>query len=81
MRSKRGNKKLSDFVDGVSQEQFLFLLAFFTLGILVFLLTPMIQKSHQDALKREDIRKKREVLPSVQMQIGVLTGARYSSPN
>lgn len=81
MRLTRSKRKISDLVDGVSQEQFLFLLAFFSLGILVFLLTPVFQKSHQDALKREDIRKKRELLPSVQMQTGVLTGARQLSPN
>ena len=81
MRVTRSKMKLSDLVDGVSQEQFLFLLAFFSLGILVFLLTPMIQKSHQDALKREDLRKRRKLLPSVQMQTGVLTGARHLSPN
>ena len=77
MRLTISNKKLSNFVDGVSQESILFLIALFFVGFLVFLLTPVIQKSHQDALKREDIRKKRELLPSVQMQTGVLTGARY----
>jgi len=73
--------KMSDFVNGVSQDQFLFLLAFFVLGISVFLFIPMFLKSHQNALKREDLRKKRELLPSVQMQTGVLTGARPLNPN
>ena len=49
--------KLSNFVNGVSQENFIFLLYFILIGVVVFSLTPFLVEHHEQALARDEFRK------------------------
>lgn len=50
-------QRLSNFVDGVSQEHFLTLLAFVSIGLAVVMITPRLLAHHRRSVARNEWRK------------------------
>ena len=64
MYSKTNSKnKLSNFVNGVSQEYFIFLLYFLFIGVSVFVITPLLVSNHTRALTRNEWKKTQKSMP------------------
>lgn len=54
--------RLSNFVDGVSHENIMLLLAFIFTGITVFIITPYLVKNHEREVARNEWNKKQKLL-------------------
>jgi hypothetical protein len=63
IRRATSKSKLSNFVNGVSQENFLFLLYFLFTGVFVFVVTPFFVENHKRAVARNEWRKTQKSLP------------------
>ncbi len=63
IRKTNSKTKLSNFVNGVSQENFIFLLAFIFVGMSVFVMIPFMVEHHKLALSRNEWRKKQKIAP------------------
>lgn len=63
IRQTNSKTKLSNFVNGVSQENFIFLLYFILIGVVVFSLTPFLVEHHEQALARDEFRKTQKKVP------------------
>ena len=63
LRKTYSKTKLSNFVNGVSQENFIFLLSFLFIGVVVFSLTPTLVENHRQALARDEFRKTQTYVP------------------
>lgn len=64
MITKTNSKnKLSNFVNGVSQENFIFLLSFLFIGASVFVVTPYLVENHERAVAYNEFRKTQKSIP------------------
>uniref|UniRef100_A0A6C0IXZ8 Uncharacterized protein n=1 Tax=viral metagenome TaxID=1070528 RepID=A0A6C0IXZ8_9ZZZZ len=63
IRKTNSKIKLSNFVNGVSQENFIFLVSFLFIGASVFLITPFLVNNHKRAVARNEWRKTQESIP------------------
>ena len=63
IRGANSKAKLSNLVNGVSQENFVFLLSFLFIGVVVFSLTPVLVENHRQALSRDEFRKAQTYAP------------------
>lgn len=59
--SKTSSKtKLSNFVNGVSEEKFILFVSLLTTGILVYMFIPFMVQNHSAAVARDEWRKKQK---------------------
>jgi len=65
-------------VNGVSQENFIFLLSFLFIGVAVFLITPFLVDNHKQAVARNEWRKTQESIP-LSFRSGIPTNTRSLS--
>ena len=63
IKKTNSKTKLSNFVNGVSEENFIFLIGFLFTGVLIFIMTPLLVKSHEQALARDEWRKTQKSVP------------------
>lgn len=63
IKKTNSKTKLSNFVNGVSQDNFIFLLSFIFVGVLVFVTTPFLVENHKRALSRNEWRKEQKKSP------------------
>ena len=63
IKMNKSKTKLSNFVNGVSQEKFFFLLYFVFIGVIVFILTPFLVNNHKRAVAKNEFKKSQESLP------------------
>ena len=63
IRKTISKNKLSNFVDGVSQENFTILLAFIFIGIIVFVTTPFMVENHAREVASNEQRKTQKSAP------------------
>ena len=63
IRKTNSKTKLSNFVNGVSQENFIFLLSFLFIGVSVFMITPFLVDNHKRAVARNEWIKTQKSIP------------------
>lgn len=78
IRKTNSKTKLSNFVNGVSQENFIFLLSFLFIGVVVLLITPFLVDNHKRAVARNEWRKTQESIP-LSFTSGIPTNTRRLS--
>ena len=78
IRKTNSKTKLSNFVNGVSEENFIFLLFFLFIGVVVFLITPFLVDNHKQAVARNEWRKTQESIP-LSFRSGIPTNTRSLS--
>jgi hypothetical protein len=63
IKNNNNNKnRLSNFVNGVSQQHFLLILSFVALGTFLILVTPFLHKNHQKLVAHNEWEKKQNML-------------------
>lgn len=78
IRKSNSKAKLSDFVNGVSQENFIIFLYFLFIGVAVFLITPFLVDNHKRAVSHNEWRKTQESIP-LSFRSGIPTNTRRIS--
>jgi hypothetical protein len=63
IRKTNSKNKLSNLVNGVSQENFIFLVSFLFIGVSVFLITPFLINNHKRAVARNEWTKTQKSIP------------------
>lgn len=63
IRKTNSKNKLSNFVNGVSQENFIFLLSFLFIGVSVFVMTPFLVENHGRAVARNEWKNTQKSIP------------------
>lgn len=63
IRKANSKNKLSNFVNGVSQENFIFLLSFLFIGVSIFVMTPFLIDNHKRAVARNEWTKTQKSIP------------------
>ena len=81
---KRTSKKnkLSNFVNGVSQENIILLLSFIGIGILIFTIIPFLVSNHKRTVYRNEWRKTQKI-QQIDITPGIPVNTRrlsYDSP-
>jgi len=61
IRKTNSKTKLSNYVNGVSQEKFILLISFLFIGISVFITTPFLANYHKQAVARDKSRQQKSL--------------------